>query len=76
MSLCRFVRHQLIHAGSSGKILDIQQQKVPPVPYIFQTPKGLLIDLRLFSRFISFPTNRLNVFHTDVTDISFVYFSS
>ena len=30
---------------------DIHQQKIPPLPYIFQTPKGLLIDLRLFSRY-------------------------
>ena len=52
MSLCRFIRHQLVHNSNNDKMLqDIHQQKVPPLPYIFQTPKGLLIDLRLFSRY-------------------------
>jgi len=51
ISLCRFIRHQLVHTGNNDKMQqDIHQQKIPPLPYIFQTPKGLLIDLRLFSR--------------------------
>uniref|UniRef100_A0A0P5JHB7 Uncharacterized protein n=1 Tax=Daphnia magna TaxID=35525 RepID=A0A0P5JHB7_9CRUS len=53
IALCRFIRHYLAHqqgAGSSDRSSDLRQQKPPPLPYIFQTPKGLLIDLRLFSR--------------------------
>ena len=51
MSLCRFIRHHLVHTTNSDKMQEIHQQKVPPLPYIFQTPKGLLVDLRLFSRY-------------------------
>lgn len=52
MSLCRFIRHHLVHTTNSDKMQEIHQQKVPPLPYIFQTPKGLLVDLRLFSRVV------------------------
>ncbi|XP_046650573.1 uncharacterized protein LOC124341686 isoform X1 [Daphnia pulicaria] len=53
IALCRFIRHYLAHqqtSGGSGRLSDVRQQKPPPLPYIFQTPKGMLIDLRLFSR--------------------------
>ena len=50
IGLCRFVRHMLVLMGNSGKLSDIHQQKAPPIPYVFQTPKGLSVDLRLFSR--------------------------
>lgn len=51
--MCRFIRHIMTHQQSlnGGRMSDIRQQKAPPLPYIFQTPKGLLIDLRLFSRY-------------------------
>lgn len=50
IALCRFVRHMLVQNGNSGKLTDMHPQKAPPIPYLFQTPKGLPIDLRLFSR--------------------------
>ena len=54
IALCRFIRHQLAHQQADGRLPDVRQQKMPTLPYIFQTPKGLLIDLRLFSRCVSF----------------------
>lgn len=67
IALCRFIRHQLAHqqadGGGVGRLPDIRQQKMPTLPYIFQTPKGLLIDLRLFSRceFFICPSIRLEL---------------
>lgn len=53
IALCRFIRHLVGHqqsGGGSGRMDVRTQQKSPPLPYTFQTPKGQLIDLRLFSR--------------------------
>lgn len=62
MAVCRFIRHLVANqqhhhlssggtASSGGRMMsDARQLKAPPLPYIFQTPKGQLIDLRLFSR--------------------------
>lgn len=51
IALCRFVRHLLTQLESNDTLLEIHQQKTPPIPYIFYTPKGLMVDLRLFSRY-------------------------
>lgn len=47
-SLCTYVRRQLRRATTEK--FDVECESAQPVPYLFLTPKGLEIDLRLFSR--------------------------
>lgn len=47
-SLCTYVRRQLRRATTEK--FDVECESAQPVPYLFVTPKGLEIDLRLFSR--------------------------
>ena len=49
MAVCRFIRHLVGHQHHVGSG-RMSQQKSPPLPFMFQTPKGQLIDLRLFSK--------------------------
>ncbi len=53
IALCRFIRHLVANQRpTSGRLAwDLRQLKAPPLPYIFQTPKGQIIDLRLFSKY-------------------------
>ncbi|XP_055949382.1 uncharacterized protein LOC129983778 [Argiope bruennichi] len=47
-NLCQFVKHQ-IRKQTVEKYL-FENEKAPPLPYLFQTPKGHEIDLRLFNK--------------------------
>lgn len=47
-ALCAYVRRELRRATTEK--FDVDCDLAPPVPYLFLTPKGLDIDLRLFSR--------------------------
>lgn len=47
-SLCSYVRRELRRATMEK--FDVDCDLSPPVPYLFLTPKGQDIDLRLFSR--------------------------
>ncbi|XP_055603337.1 uncharacterized protein LOC129751698 isoform X2 [Uranotaenia lowii] len=47
-SLCGYVRHQLRRATMEK--FDVNCQQAQPVPYLYVTPKGQDIDLRLFSK--------------------------
>lgn len=47
-SLCSYVRRQLRRATTEK--FDVECESAQPVPYLFLTPKGQEIDLRLFSR--------------------------
>lgn len=47
-SLCSYVRRELRRATMEK--FDVDCDLAPPVPYLFLTPKGQDIDLRLFSR--------------------------
>lgn len=47
-SLCTYVRRQLRRATTEK--FDVECESSQPIPYLFVTPKGLEIDLRLFSR--------------------------
>ncbi|KAG8185351.1 hypothetical protein JTE90_005478 [Oedothorax gibbosus] len=47
-NLCQFVKHQ-IRKQTMEKYL-FENEKSPPLPYLFQTPKGHDIDLRLFNK--------------------------
>lgn len=47
-TVCSHVRRQLRRATTEK--FDVECESVQPVPYIFLTPKGQDIDLRLFSR--------------------------
>lgn len=47
-TLCAHVRRQL-HRATTEKF-DIDCEMASPIPHLFLTPKGLEIDLRLFSR--------------------------
>lgn len=48
MELVTFVRNQLQRASTEK--FEIREKTDFPIPYLFLTPKGLEIDLRLFSR--------------------------
>lgn len=47
-ALCSYVRHQLRRATMEK--FDVNCQQAQPVPYLYVTPKGQDIDLRLFSK--------------------------
>lgn len=47
-ALCGYVRHQLRRATMEK--FDVNCQQAQPVPYLYVTPKGQDIDLRLFSK--------------------------
>lgn len=47
-TLCRYVRKQL-HRATTEKF-GLECETAQPIPYLFLTPKGLEIDLRLFSK--------------------------
>lgn len=47
-SLCSYVRRQLRRATMEK--FDVECESSQPIPYVFLTPKGQEIDLRLFSR--------------------------
>ncbi|XP_055375175.1 uncharacterized protein LOC129607934 isoform X2 [Condylostylus longicornis] len=47
-SLCSYVRKQLRRATMEK--FDVECETAQPIPYLFLTPKGQEIDLRLFSR--------------------------
>ncbi|XP_054716194.1 uncharacterized protein LOC129225725 [Uloborus diversus] len=47
-SLCQFVKHQI--RKQTMEKYCFENEKSPPVPYLFQTPKGREIDLRLFNK--------------------------
>ncbi|XP_049281969.1 uncharacterized protein LOC125763166 isoform X1 [Anopheles funestus] len=47
-SLCRYVRHQLRRATMEK--FDVNCNQAQPIPYLYVTPKGQDIDLRLFSK--------------------------
>lgn len=47
-SLCSYVRRQLRRATMEK--FDVECDSSQPIPYVFLTPKGQEIDLRLFSR--------------------------
>lgn len=47
-ALCGYVRHQLRRATMEK--FDVNCQQAQPVPYLYETPKGQDIDLRLFSK--------------------------
>lgn len=49
-SLCTYVRSQLHRASTEKFDVDYEEMTDLPIPYLFLTPKGLEIDLRLFSR--------------------------
>lgn len=47
-SLCNYVQSQLQRASTEK--FDVDHEIDIPIPYLFLTPKGLEIDLSLFSR--------------------------
>ncbi|XP_042900994.1 uncharacterized protein [Parasteatoda tepidariorum] len=47
-NLCQFVKHQI--RKQTMEKYCFENEKSPPVPYHFQTPKGREIDLRLFNK--------------------------
>uniref|UniRef100_A0A182QS17 Uncharacterized protein n=1 Tax=Anopheles farauti TaxID=69004 RepID=A0A182QS17_9DIPT len=47
-SLCSYVRHQLRRATMEK--FDVNCNQAQPIPYLYVTPKGQDIDLRLFSK--------------------------
>ncbi|XP_058821698.1 uncharacterized protein LOC131683602 isoform X2 [Topomyia yanbarensis] len=47
-ALCGYVRHQLRRATMEK--FDVNCQQAQPVPYLYVTPKGQDIDMRLFSK--------------------------
>ncbi|XP_055636132.1 uncharacterized protein LOC129775415 isoform X2 [Toxorhynchites rutilus septentrionalis] len=47
-ALCGYVRHQLRRATMEK--FDVNCQQAQPIPYLYLTPKGQDIDLRLFSK--------------------------
>lgn len=47
-SLCSYVRRQLRRATMEK--FDVECESSQPIPYVFLTPKGQEIDLRLFAR--------------------------
>uniref|UniRef100_T1J1W8 Uncharacterized protein n=1 Tax=Strigamia maritima TaxID=126957 RepID=T1J1W8_STRMM len=47
-NLCQFIKHQIRKQKTEKYRID--QERPPPIPYSFQTPKGIEIDLRLFNR--------------------------
>lgn len=47
-SLCSYVRRQLRRATTEK--FDVECDSAQPIPYVYLTPKGQEIDLRLFSR--------------------------
>ncbi|XP_058455787.1 uncharacterized protein LOC131433056 isoform X1 [Malaya genurostris] len=47
-ALCSYVRHQLRRATMEK--FDVNCQQAQPVPYLYVTPKGQDIDMRLFSK--------------------------
>lgn len=50
-TLCTYVRSQLQRACTEKFDIDHEMTETDlPIPYLFLTPKGLEIDLRLFSR--------------------------
>ncbi|XP_014234034.1 uncharacterized protein LOC106657177 isoform X1 [Trichogramma pretiosum] len=49
--LCGFVRRQLQRAATEKFEVELEAQMLPvPVPYVFGTPGGASVDLRLFNR--------------------------
>ncbi|XP_053697381.1 uncharacterized protein LOC128744410 [Sabethes cyaneus] len=47
-ALCGYVRHQLRRATMEK--FDVNCQQAQPIPYLYATPKGQDIDMRLFSK--------------------------
>ena len=49
--LCSWMVQQIKRA--TWEKFQLSGEKQPPVPYIFTTPQGLELDLRLFNRWVS-----------------------
>lgn len=49
--LCKFVKRQLRRAATEKFEVERESSYAPvPIPYLFLTPKGCELDLRLFSK--------------------------